>query len=216
MASERDGDEDDSSLGPAFEAAPEAMLVVDGETGAVLEANGAASDLFGESRDRLCEQSLQDRFADDPTTIRRRAADGESVTTVLELHSGNRWVEASIDALGDGSDRLLVFLTAAMSPAVDADLGDRTPRETTAILSQLTATEDIVFWLFEGAFEELRFVNDAYEDIWGRPVAALRTDPQDFLSGIHPDHRERALAGMEQMSEGKVVELEYRVNPEED
>jgi len=93
---------------------------------------------------------------------------------------------------------------------------ERRLEENGAILSQLTETTDDAFWLFDGSFDELLFVNDAYEDIWGQSVDSLREDPMEFMSGIHPDDRESVQAAMARVAEGESADLEFRVNPDEE
>jgi PAS domain S-box-containing protein len=84
-----------------------------------------------------------------------------------------------------------------------------------SLLRTLSELDDRVTWVFSPDWQELLFVNDAYEDVWGRPVADLEADPADFLRGIHPDDRETVRANMQRLSNGETVEVEYRVNADE-
>jgi PAS domain S-box-containing protein len=88
-------------------------------------------------------------------------------------------------------------------------------REVSERLVELTDNTNDVLWMFSDGFEELLFVNDAYEDIWGRSIEELETDPRDFMAGVHPEDRERVQRGMERLSAGQPIDLEYRVNPTE-
>jgi PAS domain S-box-containing protein len=83
------------------------------------------------------------------------------------------------------------------------------------MLSQLFESTSDVLWMFSADWEELVFVNDAYEDLWGRPTEALERDGTDFLDGVHPDDRAQVREAMERISDGEPVEVEYRVNPRE-
>ncbi|MFB6299000.1 MAG: PAS domain S-box protein, partial [Halobacteriales archaeon] len=76
-------------------------------------------------------------------------------------------------------------------------------------------TNDIL-WMFSADWSELLFINSAYEEIWGRSIEQLRTQPDDFLNGIHPEDRDRVKAGMDRLSAGEPVDAEYRVNESED
>ena len=69
--------------------------------------------------------------------------------------------------------------------------------------------------MYTADWEEVAFVNSAYEDVWGQPVSRLESDPKAFLEATHPDDRGRVVAAMERLSEGSSVDLEFRVNPEE-
>jgi PAS domain S-box-containing protein len=66
--------------------------------------------------------------------------------------------------------------------------------------------------MFSGDWEELLFVNSAYEELWGRPVDALEENPSDFLAGAHPADRDRIREAMARVSAGESVDIEYRVN----
>jgi PAS domain S-box-containing protein len=94
------------------------------------------------------------------------------------------------------------------------DISER--RELESRLSELADNAEDVLWMFSPGFSELLYVNDAYEDLWGRPVEELRADPTSFLDGIHPEDRQRVKAEMETLSSGTAAEMEYRVNEAED
>jgi len=80
------------------------------------------------------------------------------------------------------------------------------------ILSALAAATDDVLWLFTADWETAVFVNESYEDIWGRPLAALEEEPLDFVRGVHPDDRPAVRQMMETVAGGEAVELEIRVD----
>jgi PAS domain S-box-containing protein len=80
-------------------------------------------------------------------------------------------------------------------------------------LRELSEKTPDVLWMFSGDWSELLFVNSAYEEIYGRPVAEVERDPDGFLTAIHPDDRETIRAAMGRLADGEPVELEYRVDP---
>jgi len=89
------------------------------------------------------------------------------------------------------------------------------PEEQRRLLSELFESTSDVLWMFSADWEEAIFINDAYEDVWGRPAAALEREPADFLEGVHPDDRGTVRAAMERISGGESAEMEFRVNPGE-
>lgn len=93
---------------------------------------------------------------------------------------------------------------------------DRTAQESEDLWLQLAEHNPDVIWMFSPDWTELKFVNDAYEDIWGRSIGTLADDPADFLNGIHPDDREKVQEKMAQLSNEEAIEVEYRVNHIED
>jgi PAS domain S-box-containing protein len=83
------------------------------------------------------------------------------------------------------------------------------------LLADLADSTDGVLWVFTAGFADLLFVNDSYESVYGGSVADLREDPASFLETVHPEDRDRVRAGMERLSDGASVDMEYRVNPPE-
>ena len=79
----------------------------------------------------------------------------------------------------------------------------------------LVNASDDILWIFSSDWTECSFVNDRYEEVWGRPVDRLRQAPRDFLNGVHPADRDQVKDHMERAAQGESVDLEFRVNPEE-
>ncbi|ELY25641.1 PAS domain S-box [Halogeometricum borinquense DSM 11551] len=82
-------------------------------------------------------------------------------------------------------------------------------------LQELSEASNDVLWMFSSDWDELLYINSAYEDIWGRSTETLAAQPRDFLHGVHPDDREQVTAAMNQLSNGNPADLEYRVNEDE-
>lgn len=90
------------------------------------------------------------------------------------------------------------------------------PKEAERLLEKVAETPSDIIYMFSADWEEIIFVNSAYEDIWGRDIATLEQDSTDFLNGIHPDDRGAVKEAMEKVSNGEIVEIEFRVNADED
>jgi PAS domain S-box-containing protein len=193
-----------------FETSPDPILMVDGETGAVVDANESAVEFFGMTRTRLCERTVGAlcQNEDGMEALLEAALAGESVQREWEIDraDGRRWVSVTVAGTDDG--QALVFVRDSTERRDRLEAND-------AILTQLTETTDDVFWLFDDEFSELQFVNDAYEEIWGQSVAALEADPMAFMEGVHPDDRELVASAIERLQGGESTEHEYRVNPDE-
>ena len=141
-----------------------------------------------------------------------RALSGESVRTTQQV--GGRWFDTTYRPVTDDGGEVQQVI------GVSLDVTAREKRQqrlaaNDAILTQLTETTDDVFWLFDGDFAEVQFVNDAYEDIWGRSIADVKDDPMDFMNGIHPDDREMVADAVDRLRNGESTDHEYRVNPDE-
>jgi len=77
---------------------------------------------------------------------------------------------------------------------------------------------DEIVYVSTADFSEIRYINDAYEDIYGRPVSELADDPTSFVEAAHPDDRaeyeadvERLIADVEAGDPQDAYEGEYRI-----
>ncbi len=86
---------------------------------------------------------------------------------------------------------------------------DDLPQE--GILTALADATDDIIWLFTADWEQVVFVNDAYEEIFGRPVERLRENPEDFVAAVHPDDRQDLYEMMDGVAAGDAQEVEVRV-----
>jgi len=73
-----------------------------------------------------------------------------------------------------------------------------------------------VLWMFSADWDELLFINSPYEEIWGRSINELREEPRSFLEGTHPEDRDLVMEAVTQLSGGEPVDIEFRVNADED
>lgn len=71
-----------------------------------------------------------------------------------------------------------------------------------------------VFWMFDADMNEVLYVNDEAERVYGLEASYLSDDPLKFLDGIHPDDREYVREGLNRLTGGERINLEYRVNPD--
>ncbi len=83
-------------------------------------------------------------------------------------------------------------------------------------LRTIAENSNEILWMFSGDWSELLFINSPYEEVWGRSLAELREDTYSLLQGIHPDDRHIARNAMEQLAAGEPIDVEYRVNADED
>ena len=112
-------------------------------------------------------------------------------------------------------ERQQTLLTNRIRNAVATHRTQHRTAEMERRFETLTEATNDILWMFTPDWSEVLFVNSAYEEVWGRSQDILEEDPTDFLEGIHPEARPRAINAMEQLGEGKSIDLEYRVNPKE-
>ncbi|WP_276255540.1 PAS domain-containing protein [Halomontanus rarus] len=102
-------------------------------------------------------------------------------------------------------------LANRIANAVEQDRARRAVEEAKRTLSQIADKSEDVLFQFDADWQELLFVNAAYEELWGRSTELLEDDPQSFLDAIHPEDRERVRRSMDRISNGAAAELEYRI-----
>jgi PAS domain S-box-containing protein len=66
-----------------------------------------------------------------------------------------------------------------------------------------------ILWISDPDGERMLFCSQAYETMWGRPVAELYADAESWMEGVHPDDRDRMLAAWDRRWTG--YDVEYRV-----
>ena len=116
----------------------------------------------------------------------------------------------------DGSPSVYSILANRVDNLVDQYRSRQVADELEERLLTMAEASNDILWLFTADWGELLFINSEYEALWGRPIAELEEDARSFLKGIHPDHRERVRDAMASLSNGEPVDLEYRVNADED
>jgi diguanylate cyclase (GGDEF)-like protein/PAS domain S-box-containing protein len=72
-----------------------------------------------------------------------------------------------------------------------------------------------VFWLIDYPSMRLRYVNHAYEKVWGRPIPELYLDVNDWQGQVHPDDLEVVKERFENLSTDSEEILEYRLRANE-
>jgi len=136
------------------------------------------------------------------------------------LYTGKGSEEVASDAISAGATDYLQKETGSgqyelLANRIDNAVSQARSKQAERHLGELVEGTDQILYMFAYDWSELLFINAAYEDIWGQSIETLQDDPSDFLAGVHPDDRDRVRGAMDDMSAGETVELEYRVNPDE-
>ncbi|MFW5917798.1 MAG: PAS domain-containing sensor histidine kinase [Halorubrum sp.] len=142
-----------------------------------------------------------DEFTDVTVEYRHRAADGSWV-----------WLESR---MSNRTDETLDGYVVSSRDVTDRVRAERDRAETASNLREIAAVSGDVLWMFDADWSEVRFVNPAYEEIFGGSIEALEADPETFLDAIHPEDVPAVEDAMERLSGGASVDMEYRVNPGE-
>ncbi|MDA1054038.1 MAG: PAS domain-containing protein [Planctomycetota bacterium] len=79
------------------------------------------------------------------------------------------------------------------------------------LLESLLQSVNEIVWCTSADGSELLFVNQAVEQIYGRPLPEVIEDKNFWLDAIHPDDRDRFEKHLKRLKAEGQVELEYRI-----
>jgi diguanylate cyclase (GGDEF)-like protein/PAS domain S-box-containing protein len=103
---------------------------------------------------------------------------------------------------------ILLFLLAVRHQQLW--LKDQRLAESELRFRQFADNSNLVFWV--RTREEVLYINQAYETIWGRSRQDLYDDPDAFERAVHPDDRERVRAAfLNEWKQPGSLDEEYRV-----
>ncbi|WP_318569717.1 PAS domain S-box protein [Salinigranum marinum] len=217
-----------------YENAQDSLFLVDVERGAEGEGGGEPTfvyrrlnDTHGETTgiedEELRGRSPREAFGADPgaeieANYRRCLAERETITYEEELAfpAGERtWQTKLSPVIIDGEVRQIVGIARDITERkrLEEELRGRERR-----LRLIADHIDEVIYLASADLSEIRYVNPAYEEIYGESVAELSEDPRSFVEAAHPDDRDRYERDVERMIDDidagdpdEVYEGEYRL-----
>ena len=193
------------------------IVVVDAE-GVYLYANAATERILGYDCETLVgSNTFEYVHPEDIDAVRSvfgklTDASGDLTETVQYRHrrADGSWVHLE-SRMWNRSDSDLGGYVVSSRDVTERFEAERRHHKTESRLRELAANTDDVLWMFSADWNELLFVNEAFEELWGISREELREDPQLFLSGIHPDDRSDVRRAMQRLTTGESVDIEYRI-----
>jgi len=174
---------------------PHPMWAYDIETLKFVAANQAAVDHYGYSESEFLAMTIRDiRPAEDLPLLAESVKGIESVGKRIGLwrHCKKDGTVIDVEVVSDAvmfagrPARLILAHDVTARLAAERQL-----RESEERFRHLAENIAEVFWIWDVASDRLAYVSPAYTQVWGRPVEALASSPDDWLDAIHPDDRER-------------------------
>lgn len=192
------------------------LFVVVNEDGTIRDSNAAVERILGYAPDELVgEDGARYVHPEDEPLLQTALEEASEHATTVSVESRVRAKDGSwvrLECRLSNEDVHAGYVVSAHEVTETGSEG--TYERGRNRLQELAETSNEVLWMFTADWDELLFVNSAYEQIWGQSVAALRADACDFLDGVHPADRDRVLQAMDRLSNGTAVDIEYRVNTE--
>ena len=164
----------------------------------------------------LCDHHMPDRTGLE--FLKRVREDRPDLPFILFTRTGSEAVASeSIEAgvtdyvVQEAIENQASLLARKIVTYVEHHRAERELDRTNERLREIAAVTDQVWWVFSPTWDELRFINDSHEAIFGQPKAELRAEPTSFLDRIHDDDVDRVRQAMEAVSAGDPQVVQYRV-----
>ncbi|MGP1383233.1 MAG: PAS domain-containing sensor histidine kinase [Thainema sp.] len=100
-------------------------------------------------------------------------------------------------------------VVATLEDITDRKRAEIALQESEARFRQLAENVQEVFWLSDVDIHRILYISPAYEQIWGRSLESINTDPKSFLDAIHPHDRQRVVSNLSHPQ--APFEIEYRI-----
>ncbi|HXX95372.1 MAG TPA: PAS domain S-box protein, partial [Planctomycetota bacterium] len=202
------------------ENAPEAIVVLDVESGRIVDSNENALRLFGLGRAELCQRGipaispeLQPGGRPSPEAAKDRVA---------EAAAGGRpvfeWIHRNARGQEFPCEVRLIRIPGGTSGLIRAsitDISERKRAEAALLASeerfrQIAETVHDVFWVGAPDLSEVYFVTRAFEEIWGRKRTELYRSAAAWNDAIHSDDGGATLR-VPRPEAGGVLDNTYRI-----
>lgn len=207
-------------LEKTFASLREAVLIVDAQSGKIIDCNPATCDMFGYLEDEIIGQKPELLHVDKTSQEKFREILIEAVTdkgflsnfeyTMKRKNGEIISTEHSVIPLtNDKSER--IGWVSVMRDITERRQAELALKESEERFRQLAENIDEVFWLTDWINNKVLYVSSAYEQIWGVPGEALISDPRIWSENIHPDDRDRVFTSFKENAEAGLYDEVYRV-----
>ncbi len=109
------------------------------------------------------------------------------------------------------SDLSAPLLERAIRYAVERRRVEEELRAVEERFDQLAANINMVFWITSLEGDEIIYINQAFESIWGISLETLRKWPKSWLDALHPEDRDRVPAALGGHDPNEFGTYEYRI-----
>lgn len=193
-----------------FTACADPFFLIDQETGRIIDANPAASRVYGYDHAELLTLKNTDLSYEPEKTKQatrktrsfiplRFHKDKNGRVFPVEFTASNLTIQGRLYILATGRD---------ITRRIKAEVSRLQSEEAFRLIAE---TIDEAFWMADVHISKNFYISPSYERIWGRTRESLCENPQSFIDSIHPDDKERIIADYEVKKKGMAFDHEYRI-----
>jgi PAS domain S-box-containing protein len=113
----------------------------------------------------------------------------------------------TLDVFSGSFDEIKLALTRTEAALKESE---RQRRREETYFREISDHVNEALWLVAPGQHNAFYVNPAYEQIWGRSAESIYANPNSFVEAIHPDDRERIVAGLSAQVYPN-YDVEYRI-----
>ena len=120
------------------------------------------------------------------------------------------WISENARAVRDAQGAVL-FYESMVTDVTARKVTEDALRQSEERFREMAERIDQVFYIAALGTGRWSYVSPAYEQIWGRSVAALYAEPTQWSEAIVEDDRARVLAARKRLTDGEECRIEYRI-----
>ena len=190
------------------------VLILEPETGRILDANLVACQFYGWDHATLTAKNITDLNTWSPEDIALEMRSAQTARRNI-FSFQHRRADGSIrevevvsgPILLDGHQRLLSLIT----DVTERKQAEVKVRESEERLQQITYSVRDAVWLRDARSRQILFVNPAYETLTGMRGEQFYQDPDAFIKLVHPEDLARVHAGRNASLQGILFDMEHRI-----
>ncbi len=197
-----------------FENNQAVMLIIDPDSAYIVDANAAATEYYGWSREELLKKKISQINTLTPDEINNALQESKAQNRNHFFFKHCR-ADGSIRDVEVYSGPLVLagkhLLYSIIHDIAERKLAEEQLRASNERFSQLANNIQEVFWMFDLAAQKISYISPAYEIIWGRTCASLYQDSREYYQSILPEDQPIMIDALEKQAQGQRTEIEYRI-----
>lgn len=201
-----------------FFNAPIGMKLISTET-RLLQINASFCRMIGYTEEELIGQSVVEiTHPDDRASTAaeiRQLLEGKKDHYTIEKRYFSKtgeivWCRVGVSALRETDGNLKHFI-GTVENITESRAAAEQLRESEERFREMAENIGDLFYNYDPVNNRLLYINQAFEQIWGRPLSWIYTNPNGYLDDVHPDDRRIAEDALARQLRGEKTDVDFRI-----